>query len=246
MDNELAELFANFNITPDSSSSSKETNAVIEENETISEPVISNEESLNTAPAQNNLAGSEQNNNNSYSNSRLHQFLWQTQYSIFHPVLNKPFLVQNNLYVAVIDNSANVFIYLINQYNNQLFPCADVKNESDEFVVYQNGVRLGTLDYTSNPNMLCFVQAGTPAYNQNNIQPSIKANTQQYSYNFSNVPPEQATDIIDSIMKNKPECPVNIDFASQNMPQEIIYADNPEVIDVPADEIIDSPNDTEQ
>lgn len=64
--------------------------------------VIPNEESLdtvdqNTVPIQNNVTKGEQNNTNPFTNSMAYQIFAANQYSIFHPVLNKPFFIQNNV-----------------------------------------------------------------------------------------------------------------------------------------------------
>lgn len=96
------------------------------------------------------------------------------------------------------------------------YPIGIIVIENGEYTVYQN-FKIGTLEYNNFEDATWFFvpigESFTPHnyQNSNNAQPQSKNNPK---YVFNNVPPEDAEKIISSILENKPQNSVEVNFAS--------------------------------
>lgn len=150
------------------------------------------------------------NNNTSVAQNILNLFSGLTR------CFNKYVQIPNYPAYAYIyfDSSGNAYLYTMD-LNNKFVPFANVKFENSEFVVYQNYQRIGTLYGNDNEQIWQFIPNNMPIPNQHSqcIQSSTP-NNPTYNYVFNNVPCEQATEIIDSIMRNNPSNNIELNFAS--------------------------------
>lgn len=136
---------------------------------------------------------------------------------------------------AYIFNDINGFLYLFtnNMQTGQLQYIANIRFENSEYVVYQNNCRYGII--TGNPyeQIWQFIPDST-AVSQNKQYQSVNAkNTNSVKYTFNNVPSEQANDIINTLTKNNPSFPVEINFApsSANISQQTDTSSSSDIID---------------
>lgn len=129
---------------------------------------------------------------------------------------NKYIQIPNYFGYAYIcfDSSYNAYL-CTKDINGQFLPFANVLLEGSEFSVYQNYQKIGALYGNDNEQVWQFIPNNMLMPNQNPqyIHPSTP-NTPTYNYVFNNVPQEQASEIIASIIKNKPSNNVEINFAS--------------------------------
>ncbi len=121
------------------------------------------------------------------------------------------------IYAQIIpDVNCNLYLCIPNQQTGQYDYIGYIAHEPpDEYVVYQNYQKVGTLYYHPfEESVWKFVPSGTvmPCQNQNNQYPT--PNAQQPKYIFNNVPPEQANSVIRTITENQPQNPIEVNFSS--------------------------------
>ena len=140
----------------------------------------------------------------------------------------------NSQLCAYIHSYINYTSYLctINMQTGQFQPIAIIKFENSEYVVYQNGYRCGIVYGNPYEQTWQFIPDGmavpqTKQCNSPNVQ-----NSNPVKYTFNNVPYEQAKDIIDTITRNNPSFPVEVNFASPKT-DDFISSD---IIDISSDE----------
>jgi len=122
----------------------------------------------------------------------------------------------------------------MNMQTNQPECIANILLENSEFAVYQNGQKTGTLYGNDNEQVWKFIPNGMPipSHNSQYIQPST-TDKPEYSYVFNNVPYEQATEIIDSVTRNKPSNNVEINFTSPAEQISPVAEDYTDIINIP-------------
>lgn len=121
---------------------------------------------------------------------------------------NYPLFVQ-----VTFDENCNPYLGIPNQYETYR-----IVLENSEYAVYQEWQKVGTLQYSSfEDSVWHFVPVGMNASQQGNTAQYPVQNNQQIKYTFNNVPPEHAKSIVNSVMENNPQNPVEINFSSPTL-----------------------------
>lgn len=127
------------------------------------------------------------------------------------------------LYAKVIcDINYNTYLGILNQQTNQYEVNGIIVLENSEYAVYQiqelYRYKVGTLRYNSfEDSVWHFVPVGMNVPQQIHNTQYPAQNNQQIKYTFNNVPPEHAESIFHSVMENKPQNPVEVNFSSPTM-----------------------------
>lgn len=211
IDNYLDNLKKELGINETETDTLPNTNACESEEPPTKAPVSVSEQPYQPEPADYETSASDNNTNVSTAQNIVNLFSGLTR--CFNKRVQIPGCPE--FVCTYFDSSYNAHLCVLNMQTNQPEYIANILLENSEFAVYQNGQRIGTLYGNDNEPVWQFIPYGMPVQNQNPqyIQPNMP-NNPTYKYIFNNVPYEQATEIIDSVTKNKPSSNVEINFAS--------------------------------
>lgn len=132
------------------------------------------------------------------------------------------------------DMNYNVFLCTLNSHTMQYTPIGLILFENSEYVFYQNGCKVGTLSYGSLQDTVWHLTfTGMSASQQRQHAQYYAQNNQHFTYEFANVPPEQASSIIHDITKNNPPCNIKLHFAPSSQNQDDYIPTD--VIDIPSE-----------
>ncbi len=116
------------------------------------------------------------------------------------------------------DANYNPYLCILNKQANQYEPFATVKFENSEYAVYCRWQKAGTLSYHSFSDPVWqLIPFGMNAPQQSPKSQYSVQNNQQTKRVFNNVPPEQAGNIIRTIMESDYESPIEVNFASPTL-----------------------------
>lgn len=119
---------------------------------------------------------------------------------------------------VICDQNCNTYLGILNQHTNQYKANGIIVLENSEYVVYQDWKKVGTLRYNSfEDSIWYFVPVEINVHQQIHNTQYPAQNNQQIKYTFNNVPPEHDENIVNSIMVNKPQNSVEVNFSSSTM-----------------------------
>ena len=118
---------------------------------------------------------------------------------------------------VICDQNCNTYLGILNQHTNQYKANGIIVLENSEYAVYKDWKKVGTLRYNSfEDSIWYFVPVVNIPQQIHNTQCPAQ-NNQQIKYTFNNVPPEHDENIVNSIMVNKPQNSVEVNFSSSTM-----------------------------